>query len=143
MHDLQEYFDKNTDLQTKMSRQAASQLTGLDVKVNIDTGEIETLNGILRQGTAEFETMAEKLDEISKSNGIVENLGINFKEVVSLIGIGTDRTEEQTQALQKLIQPMGIATKELLNQFISHVANNREIESSVMIQKQYLKLMAK
>lgn len=113
---LTEYFSKNKALQTNLARELAAQSQGLDIKINIDTGELSNANGILRKGSEEYQKMVDSLDDLVSKNNLVQNLEASFTEIASLVKLGSDRTELQSQRLTELLKPMGIATQMLVDQ---------------------------
>jgi len=113
---LTEYFSKNKALQTNLARDLAAQSQGLDIKINIDTGELSNVNGILRKGSEEYQKMVDSLDDLVSKNNLVGNLESSFTEIASLVKLGSDRTELQSQRLTELLKPMGIATQMLVDQ---------------------------
>lgn len=113
---LMEYFDLNKKLQNQLSRSLASDMSGIDVKFDVDTGQISTATGILQKGTDEYEAMIQKLDEIADKNNITDKLKVDFKEIADLISVGGMRTDEQSDRLKQLLIPMDLATKMMIKQ---------------------------
>lgn len=140
---LLEYFKMNTQLQEKMSKQMASSLSGMDVKIDIDTGDIETANGLLEVGTSEFEKMSKRLESIAQKNNVFEIMNSNFKELTDLISIGTDLTSKQEQRLNDLLMPLDAATKMLATQIIDRNSLLDSQKAELIKEKELFKLLAK
>lgn len=130
---LRDYFNLNKKLQTQMVRQLSAQELGMDLKIDVDTGDIKTLNGIVKQGTEEFRNLVNVLDEFGTSNKIVDRLGHRFEDVIKYINLGVDRTDAQNDAYQKLLDSMGITTQILVNKV------DQENQSLKLLELQLLK----
>lgn len=113
---LSEYFQKNKMLQTNLTREMAAQSQGLDIKINVDTGELSNVNGILRKGSEEYQKMVDSLDELVSKNNLVANLESSFSEIAELVKLGAERTGNQSDRLTELLKPMGLATQLLVEQ---------------------------
>jgi len=113
---LNDYFAKNKQLQTNLARQMAGQSSGMDIKVNIDTGEIKTASGLLKRGTLEFQKMGETLDVLALKSNSFSEINSTFKEINNLVALGSEKTSEQVKRLTELLTPMGIAVRMLTEQ---------------------------
>ncbi len=140
---LSEYFEKNKYLQTQLSRQLAAQSKGLDIKINVDTGEVETINGILKRGSVEYQKMIDSLDKVVEKTGLMSQLSGQFEEITNLVKIGTDRTEEQSQRLNQLLKPLGMATEMLVKQVESKRISLDTDAAMLMKQKEAVELTGK
>lgn len=140
---LDEFFAKNKKLQTQLSRQIASQLSGLDIQIDIDTGNIMTSSGILKKGMKEYEDWVNKLDEIVKGNSITEQLQLDFKEIGELIRLGSDATDDQKVRLNQLLQPMDLATKLLIEQVQLRQDDLDTLKAGVSLERDRLKALSK
>lgn len=133
---LRTTFKENDKLQTQMLRQMVGNTMQIDV--DIDTGQIKTLEGILEPGTEEFEKMAKKLDEIAQAEGIKNNLIPQFDELADLIGLGSKMTIEQIKRYDELVKPIGIAGQLLSQQTLFHLANLNALEQQIGVNKKIL-----
>lgn len=140
---LSEYFQKNKTLQTNLARDMAAQSQGLDVKVNIDTGELSNINGILKKGSEEYQKMVDSLDDLVSKNNLVANLESSFAEIANLVKLGTDRTEIQSNRLTQLLKPMGIATQMLVDQVELRQQLLQADTEQLMAQKQTVEVLGK
>jgi len=130
---LRSSFKENEKLQTNMLRQMAGQKIGIEV--DVDTGQIKTLTGILEPGTKEFEKMAKELDKTAKNKGFKEILIPSFEELVDLISLGNNLTEEQKKRYSELIKPIGAAGQILAENNLAHQVNLQLQEKEIA--KQY------
>lgn len=106
---LRTEFKENEKLQVRMMRKLAAQKLGLEIDIDIDTGQIKTATGLFEEGSVEFEKLAEKLDGYATSSGLKTEVIGSLNEIVDLISLGDKLTEEQYQTFKKLIQPLGSA----------------------------------
>lgn len=132
---LTEYFNRNKKLQTNLSRQMASQMSKMNLKIDIDTGDISTATGNLQKGTLEYQKVIDKLDKTINKNNISDQVQKQFSEIVNLIGLGVDRTEEQTQQMNKLLSSLDLGSKLLLEQYEIHNQNLETYNSEIQKQK--------
>ena len=110
------FFTQNEKLQTNLIRSIAAQKIEPSIKFDIDTGQIETANGLLQRGTQQYESIISKLDEIAAIDNIGDQVTKNFKEITELLSLGNSLTSEQRQRLDALISPLDIATKMMVEQ---------------------------
>lgn len=167
---LREYFAQNDKLQKNLARQITLQtiqsgsldmptdVTGeqpitpniklpkiddilIGATIDVDTGQIKTATGILEQGTAEYEKLIGKLDSLASSNSVTEKMKVGFDEIVDLMKIGSLRTDEQTDKLNQLLKPLGIASEMLVEQIKFQYDDLDAIEAQVNAQKGLHKTM--
>jgi len=115
----------------------------LEVKVNIDTGELSNINGILKKGSEEYQKMVDSLDDLVSKNNLVANLESSFSEIANLVKLGTDRTEIQSNRLTQLLKPMGIATQMLVDQVELRQQLLQADTEQLMAQKQTVEVLGK
>lgn len=140
---LTEYFEKNKYLQTQLSRQMAADLSGMQIKIDVDTGDIQTANGLIKRGTSEFQAMADQLDAIAMKDNILAGVQGSFAEIAALTKLGALRTDEQNQKYDQLIQKLGIAGS-LMVQQLDHSMNLLNADAEQLLkQKQTLNLTGK
>lgn len=138
---LTEYFEVNKKLQNQLTRSLAASMSGIDVKFDIDTGQITTATGILKRGTDEYQAMLRQLDEIADKNNITDKLKTDFREIGDLIASGTIRTAEQEQRLNQLLIPLDLASKMMIQQIDQQAIMERQSLSELMTAKDRYKLM--
>ena len=138
---LMQYFDINKKLQNQVARSLAAQMSGIDVTFDVDTGEISTATGILKKGTDEYQAMIQQLDDIAEKNNITGKLKEDFGEIANLIALGTDRTVEQSEALTRLLGPLDLASKMLIEQIEQQNLLDKQALNDLMIAKERYKLM--
>ena len=138
---LQQYFDVNTKLQNQLSRSLAAQMSGIDITFDVDTGQITTATGILEKGSDEYQAMIQKLDQIASDNQITDKLKVDFKKIVELIGLGTDRLDDQDAELQSILGSMDLATRMMVEQLDLHNALAQKSTTELMIAKDRYKVM--
>lgn len=114
---LDDYFSKNTKLQNQLTKQIAIQMSGIDMKFDVDTGNITTSAGQLKKGTLEYQDALDQLTTFSDQNKIGDAVKNQFKEIVELIGLGEERTESQVNKLAELVAPLDMTSKIMLEQF--------------------------
>ncbi len=135
---LKTYFTMNKKLQDQMIKQMAADLQGLDIKIDIDTGDIRTANGLLKKGSLEFEKFNIQLEHIAEQNDLVSKLSNTFEEITNLISIGTLKTEEQDKRLKELLKTTGLTTELLAQQAQLKVNDLLIMKENVLHQKQTL-----
>lgn len=140
---LMEFFNTNKKLQTQLSRQLAASMEGLDVKIDVDTGDILQANKLIRRGTEEYDSLTKQLDELVSRTGAVDQLSNQFAEITKLIGLGADKTEEQKIQLTKLLEPMGLSTKLLADQVEMRLTDLNILTTSIMKEKDKYTAMVK
>lgn len=143
MNGLTEFFDKNRDLQANLARKIASERLGMQVEIDVDTGQIKTLSGVLSKGSEEFKKLIGQLDDFSSKEGVVEGIRGQFAEIVSLVRNAADLTAEQRGRLEQLIAPLGFASKSILNQVQMKQEELSLSALEITKQKQKLQLYAK
>ena len=157
---LKQYFAQNDKLQKNATRGRALEDLQQNVKFNVEapdfdkiigtsqisidvnTGEIQTATGILKEGTKQYEQLISRLDEIAANNKITDKLKVDFDEIVNLIQLGTSRTAEQEKALRSLTVPLGISTQLLTDQIRLQYDEIDAINSQVEAQTRIHKTMA-
>lgn len=135
---LSEYFSKNKQLQQNLLRSMAAQDSKVAVKFDVDTGDIETANGVLKQGSKEYQQILSKLDKFAEKKNLISQLSSQFNEINELIGLGSQITEVQTQRLSELLKPIGIATEMLTREVQLKIAGLQADELQLQTQKQVL-----
>lgn len=140
---LDDFFDKNAQLQTNLTRKIASQMSkmkGLDI--DIDTGKITKSGVELKRGTTEYQKVIGNLSKTIEKNDIGSKIAESFKEIVQLIGQGEKATESQKKRLQELISPLDLSTKLVLEQYQIHMKDLDAYEHGVQMQKETYKLLS-
>jgi len=143
MNGLDDFFDKNTQLQTNLTRKIASQMSkmkGLDI--DIDTGKITKSGVELKRGTKEYQKVVDNLSKTISKNDIGQKLQDSFKEIVQLISQGEKATEQQKKRLHELVSPLDIATKLMLEQYQLHMRDLDAYEHGIQMQKETYRLLS-
>lgn len=143
MKGLSEFFDKNRDLQANLARKIASERLGMQIEIDVDTGQIKTLSGVLSKGSEEFKNLVGQLDDFSSKEGVIEGIKNQFSEIVSLIRDSANLTDDQRSHLEQLIAPIGFASKAILNQVQMKQEELSLSALEITKQKQKLQLHAK
>lgn len=139
---LDEYFAKNTKLQTQLSRQFAASISDLDMKVDMDTGNIQTTTGVLKKGMIGYEEAAKQLDDIASKSDLAKHIKERYGELVGLIQLGTKRTEDQNQRLTTLLGPLDLATKMLVEEYEVRQDDLETLKQSVLQEKNRFKALS-
>lgn len=132
---LDEFFTKNTKLQNNLARRMAAMSFNPSIQYDVDTAEIKTVNGILNKGTEEYGQVLSQLDDIIKNSNIGEQLQSSFKEVVKLLELGVDRTDEQMSRYNQLVGSMDLGTKILLEQVAIRNDDLNVLKSGIELEK--------
>ena len=140
---LEQYFDKNKKMQLDLSRSMAAQMSGMDIKVDVDTGDIIKGSDKLISGTKEYDKIIKKLDKISLDKNLGSELQDNFKEIGNLIGLSGARTDEQNHKLNELLTPLGLSNKLMIEQLSYQIDDLDVITRTVQKQKDKYTVLSK
>lgn len=140
---LNEYYSKNLDLQDKLAKQIASQKYTTDVKFDINTEDITTSAGVLSKGTSEYEKVLNRLTKIISDNNVASTVNDNLKDMVNLMGMGANLTDEQNDKLIKYTSLLDDANKIIFQQFHLKQSDLNLLEESILTEKSRLTLIGK
>lgn len=139
---LNQYFAANKKMQKDIERNYAAQFGKLDLKVDVDTGDIVQGLNKIKKGTVEYQQIVNQLDDIILKNNIGDTLTSNLSELTGLMSVGILRTKEQTQRFNELLQPLGLANKLMIEQLDIRNADNQMSVRLLSVEREKFRLMA-
>ena len=81
---LDEYFNKNKKLQSQLSKQMAIKDLGMDVRVDIDTGDLYNSAGKMQKGSELYVKTVELLESKLQESDYGSKIRTNFDEIIKL-----------------------------------------------------------
>lgn len=113
---LDEFFKKNTKLQTALGKQIAAQKYFPEITFDVDTSNIIKSGVLLDKLSSEYKTINSTLELKVQSENINQDVLSRLEDITGLLSkIDTLTTLEQS-SLQSLIEPLDLASKMLVDQ---------------------------
>lgn len=140
---LVDFFNKNEDLQKKLSRKIAASLPGGDIQFDIDTGSIEKAGFVLLEGSEQYEKALAQLDKAAIDQNALGTVSEMYMDIFELMGKGVNRTKEENKLLDQLNSNLDLGTQLLVRANIERQQDLDTLLSTIEVEKSRLKLMSK
>ena len=140
---LEEYFAKNTKLQKDLARSYAAEFSGLNIKVDVDTGDLMDGVNQIKQGTKEYQQIIEQLDSVVITNNVGADIQANFKKINDLLINSNALTEAQNEELTNLLKPLGLSNKLIIEQIKLINDENDSISDTIRLEANRVKIITK
>lgn len=140
---LKDYYSKNTELQNKMAMQIAAQNYTKDIKFDINTGDISTAAGILKQGTTDYENVLSDLSKIVSDNKLISVADSSLNDMVDLLQKGVHLSDHQNNQIIKYNDLLDDTNKLIFQQFDLKYRDLSILQESIKTERSRLSIVGK